>query len=217
MQSIEEVRLAVRYGTAAVGLTSEMPSGFGPISESLIAKLAACIPPGVASFLLTSLMDARAIIEQQKRCATNVLQIVDQLVSGTLLEISEALPGIKIVQVVHVVGRKSIEDAQIASQFADALLLDSGNPNLETKELGGTGRIHDWATSREIREKVDAPVYLAGGLTPENVGEAIETVQPFGVDVCTGVRTNGVLDQRKLARFFEAVNDADRFLTNGSR
>lgn len=216
MQSADEVCLAVQYGASAIGLTSEMPSGFGPISESLIAKLAPCIPPGVASFLLTSLTDARAIIEQQKRCGTNALQIVDQLVSGTLLEIAEALPGIQIVQVVHVVGQKSIEDAQTASQFADALLLDSGNPHLQTKELGGTGRVHDWAISREIREKVDIPVYVAGGLTPENVGEAIETVHPFGVDVCTGVRTNGVLDKRKLANFFEAVSDADRVLTSGS-
>jgi phosphoribosylanthranilate isomerase len=210
MQSADEVSLAVRYGASAIGLTSKMPSGFGPISESLIAKLAPCVPPGVASFLLTSLTDARAIIEQQKRCGTHTLQIVDELVSGTLLEIAEALPGIQIVQVIHVAGPKSIEDAQSASRFANALLLDSGNPHLEIKELGGTGRVHDWVISREIRQKVNIPVYLAGGLTPENVGEAIETVQPFGVDVCTGVRTNGVLDERKVAKFFEAVNDAGK-------
>jgi phosphoribosylanthranilate isomerase len=215
MQSADEVFLAVQQGASAIGFTSEMPSGFGPVSESLIVELSACVPPGVASFLLTSLTNARAIIEQHKRCGTNVLQIVDDLVSGTLSEIAAALPSIQIVQVVHIVGPESIEEAQTASQFAHALLLDSGNPHLQTKELGGTGRVHDWAISREIREKVDVPVYLAGGLTPENVEEAVEAVRPFGVDVCTGVRTDGVLDKDKLAKFFQAVSNVDRGLTSG--
>jgi len=87
----------------------------------------------------------------------------------------------------------------------DALLLDSGRPGNTVKELGGTGRTHDWSTSRAIVEAVECPVYLAGGLCPENVAEAIRTVRPFGVDVCTGVRTDGKLDEAKLKDFIAAV------------
>lgn len=89
----------------------------------------------------------------------------------------------------------------------DALLLDSRNPNLAVKELGGTGRVHNWQLSRQIREQVSKPVFLAGGLHAGNVREAIETVQPFGLDLCSGVRTNGQLDMRKLEAFFERVGD----------
>jgi phosphoribosylanthranilate isomerase len=71
--------------------------------------------------------------------------------------------------------------------------------------LGGTGRAHDWAISRKIREAIEKPLYLAGGLTPDNVARAIETVQPFGVDVCSGVRTDGKLDERKLVALFEQI------------
>jgi phosphoribosylanthranilate isomerase len=87
----------------------------------------------------------------------------------------------------------------------DALLLDSGNPSLATKELGGTGRAHDWAVSRRIRDAVGVPVYLAGGLNPQNVRKAIAQVQPFGVDVCSGLRTDGRLDAVKLEEFMRAV------------
>ncbi|WP_369410450.1 phosphoribosylanthranilate isomerase [Pontibacter qinzhouensis] len=72
--------------------------------------------------------------------------------------------------------------------------------------MGGTGRIHDWVISRRIRESIGKPIFLAGGLTPENVREAIEVVQPFGVDVCSGVRTGGQLDQYKLEKFLKAVD-----------
>jgi phosphoribosylanthranilate isomerase len=92
----------------------------------------------------------------------------------------------------------------------DAILLDSGNPKLEVKELGGTGRRYDWALSRQIRERVDVPVWLAGGLNPDNAREAIETVRPFALDVCSGLRTSEGydLDPDKLGRFMEAVRAA---------
>ncbi|HNL40150.1 MAG TPA: hypothetical protein PKH43_13465, partial [Saprospiraceae bacterium] len=87
----------------------------------------------------------------------------------------------------------------------DALLLDSGNPNLAVKELGGTGRVHNWAISRRIVEQSGVPVFLAGGLRPDNVQAAVEAVQPWGLDLCSGVRTEGRLDEQKLAAFFAAL------------
>ena len=113
-----------------------------------------------------------------------------------------------MVQVVHVTGPESIEEAARIASYVDAILLDSGNQKLAVKELGGTGRTHDWSLSRAIRERIGIPLFLAGGLTPENVVQAIEEVGPFGLDLCSGVRTNGKLDVTKLKRFFSAVRNA---------
>ena len=116
------------------------------------------------------------------------------------------MPGIGIVQVIHVTSEDAIDEAIEVSPHVNAILLDSGKPNLPVKQLGGTGRTHNWAISRQIREKVNVPVFLAGGLTPNNVLEALNQVQPFGVDVCNGVRTENRLDEAKLSKFFKAVS-----------
>lgn len=205
ISSIEEARLAVRHGAAAVGLVSAMPSGPGVIAESLIAEIAATIPPGVASVLLTSRQSASAIAGQQRRMRVNTVQICDQLTDGTYSDLRHALPGVSLMQVIHVVGEPSLAEAVEVAPFVDALLLDSGNQTLAVKELGGTGRRHDWQISRRIRDAVPVPVYLAGGLRPENVAEALDVVGPFGLDICSGVRTGGHLDEAKLAAFFRAV------------
>jgi phosphoribosylanthranilate isomerase len=110
------------------------------------------------------------------------------------------------VQVVHVTGPESLDEAVSLAPYVDALLLDSGNPALTVKELGGTGRVHDWRISRAIREAIPVPLYLAGGLSAGNAREAITAVAPFGLDLCSGVRTDGRLDNDKLARFFAAVH-----------
>jgi phosphoribosylanthranilate isomerase len=203
--SVEEARVAVHFGASALGLVSEMPSGPGVISEELIAEIAATVPPSVSSFLLTSKQDASAIIDQQKRCRTNTIQICDRLEIGSYSRLRQALPGIALVQVIHVTGEKSIEESLTIAPHVDAILLDSGNQSLSVKELGGTGRVHDWRISRRIREEIHRPLFLAGGLRAENIREAIDRVQPFGVDLCSGVRTDGKLDERKLAAFFEEI------------
>ncbi len=205
ISSKAEARLAIQYGASALGLVSEMPSGPGVIEEELIAEIADTIPPGVASFLLTSKLDVEAIIAQQRRCRTNTLQLVDRLPEGSQRRLREALPGIALVQVIHVRGPESLIEAREVAPFVHALLLDSGNPTLPVKELGGTGRVHDWSISRAIREAVDVPVYLAGGLNAENVALAIQQVGPFGLDLCSSVRTDGRLDERKLALLMERV------------
>jgi phosphoribosylanthranilate isomerase len=206
--SIEEAQLAIRSGASALGLVSAMPSGPGPISEELIAEIARTIPSGIASFLLTSKQEAASIIAQQRLCRTSTIQLVDAISISTYKQLRAELPGIGLVQVIHVSGEESINEAVAVSEFVDAILLDSGNQKLAVKELGGTGRTHDWSVSKRIVEAVNVPVYLAGGLKPENVAEAIRHVRPFGVDLCSGVRTDGKLDEEKLAAFFEQVNAA---------
>jgi phosphoribosylanthranilate isomerase len=205
--SIEEARLAIRYGASALGLVSAMPSGPGVIDEAMIAEIAAQVPPPIATFLLTSSQEPETIIAQQRRCRTNTIQLVDSLPRPAYARLRAALPGIALVQVIHISGRELADAgaAMAVAPYVDALLLDSGNPNLVVKELGGTGRTHNWAISRQIIAAVDKPVFLAGGLRPENVGEAIRTARPFGVDVCSGLRTEGRLDEAKLAAFADAV------------
>ncbi len=204
--SVEEARAAVECGAAAVGLVSEMPSGPGVIAEELIAEIAARVPPPVATFLLTCRQDAASIVAQQRRCRTNTLQLCDRVPPGVYRELRAELPGVSLVQVVHVTGEESYEEALSVAPHVDAILLDSGNQSLAVKELGGTGRTHDWRLSRRIREAVDVPLFLAGGLTPANAAEALAAVRPFGLDVCSGVRAAGRLDADKLKRFFAAVH-----------
>ncbi len=203
--SVPEARLAIARGAAALGLVSRMPSGPGVIADELIAEIAARVPPGVASFLLTSETDVGAIVKQQRRTRVNTLQLVDALPHGAHLELRKALPGIALVQVVHVLGEEAIAEAAAFAPYVDAILLDSGNPRLAVKELGGTGRVHNWEISRRIREKIGCPVFLAGGLGPGNVTDAIRCVGPYGLDLCSGVRTDGRLDPVKLRDFFTEV------------
>jgi phosphoribosylanthranilate isomerase len=207
ISSLEEAWTAIRYGASALGLVSNMPSGPGVISEDLIAKIAACVPPPIATFLLTSSQDAQEIIEQHRRCRTNTIQICDRLESGSYEDIKSALPGISIVQVIHVTTEESLQEAVRIAPYVNAILLDSGNQSLLVKELGGTGRIHDWRLSAKIREQLDVPIFLAGGLNPDNVAIAVKQVAPFGLDLCNGVRSNGKLDESKLQRFFQQLKD----------
>ncbi len=209
ISTIDEAKLAIESGADAIGLVAKMPSGPGPIPDELIRQIAQSVPPLIGTFLLTSETSAEEIIKHHQRAHTNTIQIVDLLSVGTYSQIREALPSVKIVQVIHVIDSNSVEMAVRISDNVDALLLDSGNPNLKIKELGGTGRVHNWNLSRQIRDNAKCPIILAGGLRPENVRYAIEEVQPFAIDVCSGVRTNGALDKNKLSRFVKnALNEA---------
>lgn len=203
--SVDEARDAVAHGASALGLVSRMPSGPGVVDESVIAEVADWSPPGVATFLLTSLTDVGAIVEQHRRCRTSTIQLVDAVGAAGLGRLRRELPGISIVQVIHVMDESAIGEAREAAAHAHAILLDSGNPRLATKELGGTGRTHNWEISARLRDAIDRPVYLAGGLNASNVREAIRIVRPFGVDLCSSLRTGGSLDAAKVASFCEAV------------
>jgi len=205
ISSVEEAKLAIRSGADALGLVSAMPSGPGVITEDLIAEIAPTVPPPVATFLLTSETEASAIVAQQRRGRVNTIQICDRVSVACLRELREALPGVSLVQVVHVMDDESVAEAVAVADKVDAILLDSGNQNLVVKELGGTGRKHDWRLSRKIVESVPVPVFLAGGLNPENVAEAIQQAGPYSVDICSGVRTAGKLDEQKLLRFIRSV------------
>lgn len=206
ISSVAEAKLAIRHGADALGLVGPMPSGPGVIALADAARIARIVPPPVATFLLSSETGAAGLIAQAQACRPTALQIVDAVDDlSVYAAVREACPGLKLVQVVHVTGPESVAEAQGLSVHVDALLLDSGNPNLAVKELGGTGRMHDWPTSAAIVRAVGLPVFLAGGLRPDNAARAIGEVRPYGLDLCTGVRTDGALDEARLAAFMRAV------------
>ena len=208
ISSVAEARLAVQCGASALGLVSAMPSGPGVIADELITQIAATVAPPVATFLLTSRQDADSIIEQHRACRTSTLQLVDQVAPAELRKLRAALPGIALVQVIHVTGEESVDEARAVAGFVDALLLDSGNQKLAVKELGGTGRTHDWRLSRRIRDEAGLPLFLAGGLNAANVADAVQQVAPYGLDLCSSVRSDGRLDAAKLRGFFRALATA---------
>jgi phosphoribosylanthranilate isomerase len=203
--SIQEAQTAIRFGASAIGLVSEMPSGPGVISEDLIGEIVRNVPAGIDTFLLTCKQNPEDVITQQQKTHVTTIQLVDTFPLSDYSILRQALSGIRLVQVIHVRGDASIQEAAEIAPYVDAILLDSGNPSLAAKELGGTGRTHDWSVSRRICERVTIPIYLAGGLKPENVREAVEQVHPYALDVCSGVRTDGHLDAQKLAAFFSTI------------
>ena len=201
IQYIVEAETAIKAGAWAIGLVSAMPSGPGVISEEAIAEIAKAVNGKLETVLLTSHRSADQIIAQHQRCKTSAIQFVDAIKIEEYPKLRKNLPGIKLIQVIHVTGNESIGEAQKVSAFVDFILLDSGNPNLRVKELGGTGRTHNWEISKKIVGSVNVPVFLAGGLNPQNVKSAVADVKPFGVDVCSGLRINGRLDMEKMASF----------------
>ena len=207
IQSPAEARLVFQHGVDAIGLVSEMPSGPGVIPPEKILEITRLIPPSIDGFVLSTLNNSWDLIDLIRTVKNRTIQLVDKLSTGNYLEIRSSIPCVKIVQVVHVTSEEAINEALKIDPFVDAILLDSGNPEALVPEFGGTGRVHDWLISKEIVELVETPVFLAGGLNPENIVEAIKTVRPFGVDVCNGVRTNGKLDIEKLKSFIYNVKN----------
>lgn len=205
MASLEEAQLAIRAGADAVGFVGPMPSGLRSLDDHNIAAIAALIPPPVATFLLTSEVTATGIAQHVGRTRTSTVQIVPHIGSSEAAKLGELLPGTRRVQVIHVEDAGALTLIDEYAPYVHAFLLDSGRPNLAVPEFGGTGRVHDWAISAEFVRRSPLPVFLAGGLTPANVGEAIRRVQPFGVDLCSGVRTERRLDPSKLSAFVQAV------------
>lgn len=206
ISSIEEAKLAISYGASAIGLVGHMPSGPGIISDELISQITKTIPPPISTFLLSSETKAVDIITHYRKANTSTIQLVDALAYQEYETLRRELPHVKLVQVIHVIDNDSVSEAIEVSKYVDAILLDSGNPNLDVKVLGGTGRTHNWEISNQIRKSIQIPLFLAGGINKDNINQAIAAVQPFGVDLCSSVRTDGKMDSIKLKAFFDSID-----------
>ena len=200
--SLEEAGLAVEAGADAIGLVGEMPTGPGVIADELAREIAASVPPPVATFLLTQRTRARDIADHVAACGTTAVQIVNHIDPGEYPTLIELLPpATRRVQVIHVEGPEALALIEVYAPFVHAFLLDSGRPYEPRPELGGTGRMHDWVVSAGFVAKSSKPTFLAGGLNAHNVAEAIRKVRPYGLDLCSGVRTDDKLSPEKLSAF----------------
>lgn len=208
--SVAEAECALAIGADALGFVSAMPSGPGPIPDADIAVVARATLGRARRFLLTSRTAADDIAAQVRAAGTDTVQLVDTPSPATLHALRGLVPDIALVPVIHVRGPAALDEARALAPCADALLLDSGNPEAAVRELGGTGRTHDWAISAEVvRAVAPCAVFLAGGLRADNVAAAVRAVRPAGVDVCSGVRTGGRLDPVKLAAFVAGLRTED--------
>lgn len=207
--SFEEALSAIEAGVDALGLVAAMPSGPGQISDERIAEISALVPPPISTFLLTSETTADAIAAHVRVTRPTTVQIVNHIDPAELAELARLAPFTRRVQVVHVEGPEALKLIPAYAPHVHAFLLDSGRPNAAEPELGGTGRTHDWDVSASFRRASPHPVFLAGGLCAGNVAAAIRAVRPFGLDLCSGVRTDGRLDAAKLAAFVAAARAAD--------
>mgnify|MGYP003575553351 CR=1 FL=1 len=201
----QEAALAIRAGADALGLVGAMPSGPGVIDDATIRTIALDLPAGVSGFLLTQECTAEAIAAHVTRSAVSTVQVVNHVVPDELRRLREAMPALRIVQVIHVEDAGALDLIPQYEPHVHSFLLDSGSPTAAVPLLGGTGRVHDWSVSAEFVRRAGRPVFLAGGLNPGNVAEALRVVKPYGLDICSGVRTSGRLDADKLAAYVPAA------------
>lgn len=209
IRSIAEAKMAVAAGADAVGFVAQRPPSPRTIADDQIASISATVPPPVATFLLTSENKADAISAHIELTRPTTVQILPHLNPAESARLAELQPDVRRVQVIHVAGREALSFIPLYAPYVHAFLLDSGSPDADTPRYGGTGRQHDWEVSAKFVKASPLPVFLAGGLSAANAAEAIERVRPFGLDLCTGIRTEGLLDPSKLARFMSAVRQAD--------
>ncbi|MEL6677073.1 MAG: phosphoribosylanthranilate isomerase [Pseudomonadota bacterium] len=206
VQSVLEADAALRRGVDAVGLVGPMPFRDRQIPDEEIATIAGQVSRDVTTVLLTAETSVEGVCAHLERVGTNGIQLANRVEPGVIPALRLLHPTVTIFQVVHIHGARSVEEA-LASK-ADHILLDSGKLDVTIPSVGVTGRTHDWAISAEIVARADRPVWLAGGLTPDNVARAIAVVRPYGVDVCSGLRTEHGLDLTLLDAFIEAVAEA---------
>ena len=150
--------------------------------------------------MVTHLLDAEEIISILKELNISNVQLHDNISIEEIKKIRSALPELYIIKAVHVLNEHAIQHALMLEEYADAIILDSRT----SARLGGTGNVHDWNISAEICKRCKKPVFLAGGLTPDNLVSAIETVRPYAVDANSGVETeNGDKDLNKIRKFVQ--------------
>ncbi len=202
----EEARRAVSFGAAAIGMAAETAAGGPHLTQTEITEIVASIPKSIGTFLMTTRRSPVELAELARSAGVNTIQLWDVPEPEAYSHLRSAVPGISIVQSIPVVDEGAIEQAVQVSSRVDALLLDSAHRSVPVRWEEQHGRTHDWQVSRRIAEAVDVPVILSGGLTARNVADAIRAVRPYGVEVCTGVRTRGALDTTLLVQFFEVLD-----------
>src|SRR5262249_6130052 len=201
ISSLDEALAAERAGADALGFTLRLPSGVHDgLTEAKARDIIAQLPPFVVSVAITYEATARAAVELCRYLGVMAVQLHGDFPTGELRLIRAALPHLKLIRAVHVTGPDAIARAHALERHVDALILDTYDP--VSGRGGATGKTHDWEVSRALVQAVRVPIILAGGLTPDNVATAIRRVEPWGVDVHTGVEDpDGTRNLAKIRAF----------------
>lgn len=204
-RTIEEAKMAVEAGADAVGflvgIRHDSDDSLAPETARDIVKH---IPPFISTVVVTHLVTAKEVVDLCDRILPTTVQLHDDIVPRQIAEIRMVRPHLKLIKAIHVVGDQAMNEAKTFSPYVDAILLDSRTND----RIGGTGRIHDWDISERIVAADLKPVILAGGLTPNNISEAIAKVKPYGVDVHSGVEDeDGNRDVQKLKEFIRNAKE----------
>jgi phosphoribosylanthranilate isomerase len=209
VKSVAEARLAERHGADAVGVLVGRSHAAPDFIEPVLAeRIARSVPPFLTAVLVTHLDEPEGLLRLADDVACPVLQLHSDWSAAALRRLGPRLAPRKIVGKVSVESDAAIDRAQAIEPFVDAIVLDTRDRT--TDRVGGTGMVHDWSISARIAARARVPIILAGGLTPENVAEAVRTVKPWGVDVNSGVETaDGSKDERRVRQFIEAARLLD--------
>jgi phosphoribosylanthranilate isomerase len=208
VSSLEEALEAERAGVDALGFTVRLPTGIHDgLTEAKARSIIAALPPFVSSVAITYVDNAREAVELCRYLGASTLQLHGEFPTQEIPMLRAGLPHLKIIRAVHVTGPEAIAKARSLERMCDAIILDTRDP--ETGRGGATGKTHDWSLSRAIVERSRVRIILAGGLTPDNVAEAIRTVRPWSVDVHTGVENaDGTRSFAKIREFVEKAKSA---------
>lgn len=201
VSSLEEALAAADAGVDALGFTVRLPTGVhDDLTEAKARGIVAALPPFVASVAITYVDTPREAVELCRYLGVTTLQLHGPFPTQEIPVLRVGLPHLKIIRAVHVTGPEAVAQARALARQVDALILDTYDP--ATGRHGATGKTHDWTISRQIVDGVPVPVILAGGLTPDNVADAIAAVRPWGVDVHTGIeRPDGSRDLDHIRAF----------------
>ncbi|MBR5662487.1 MAG: phosphoribosylanthranilate isomerase [Bacilli bacterium] len=200
-KTVDDIKASIDAGADIVGLLVGQEHASTDFIDKYKAKELANFAKGKLDVsLVTHLTNADEIIDLTNFIGNNVIQLHSDISEEEVEKIKKTLPNIKLIRLIHISSDGKICTDYKKMKYADYYLLDSFN--LKTNQVGGTGLTHDWNKSRELIKILDKPVFLAGGLNPDNVADAIKIAKPYGVDVNSGCKNSlGLKDKQKVMEF----------------
>ena len=195
----EDVEHAIHSGANAIGFIVGFPSTPRNLDLDQAYRLLKDIPTSIDSVVVTNEYNRNLMLRIAEKLPITTIQLIGNTQYSQ--EIREIFPDIHLIKVVYAEPERLIQSALNFSKDYDTILIDT-----KTKDIpGGTGLTHNWSLSRKAVTTIHpTPVILAGGLTPQNVEDAVRIVQPHSVDVSSGVEsTPGIKDHSKVETFIK--------------
>ncbi|MEI6092818.1 MAG: phosphoribosylanthranilate isomerase [bacterium] len=207
----QELNIIINSGATSIGFPLRLPVHKEDTSEQDAKALIKQIPSNIYKVLITYMDSSKEIIELATYLGTDMIQLHGEIKVSELATIKGKHPQIKIIKSLIVKQDNFSELKKTIAEFEDNVdffITDTFDP--DTGASGATGKTHDWEISKKIVKLSKKPVIIAGGLTPDNVGQAIKIIRPAGVDVHTGVENS--LGEKEPALVNKFVIEANKNL-----